>query len=73
MDKCCLTSEQIQLLMNGQRVLVSYPTLEEYGRVDQHEIELVPPEKIYCKRCEQPVKEVNNGDICIICEKSISL
>ena len=43
MDKCYLTSEQIQALADGKNVLVSYSTPEEYGRVEQHEIELVTP------------------------------
>ncbi len=46
MDKCQLTSEQIRLLTNGQKVQVLYSTLEEYGRVDWHEVELVPTKNI---------------------------
>jgi hypothetical protein len=42
-DECKLTSEQVLLLMDGQRVRVSYSTLEEYGNTYQHMIELVPP------------------------------
>ena len=44
MDQCKLTYEQILALANRQKVQVSYSTLEEYGRVDRHEIELIPPE-----------------------------
>ncbi len=43
MDECKLTFEQIQSLISGQRVQVSFTTLEEYGNTYRHDIELVPP------------------------------
>lgn len=46
MDKCHLTLEQVWDLMAGRTVRASYSTFEEYGRVDQHEMELVPPTKV---------------------------
>jgi hypothetical protein len=42
MDQCRLTPEQIKSLSEGKSVIVSYQTLEEYGRVDNNEIQLVP-------------------------------
>lgn len=43
MDKCKLTSKQIQALVNGQEVQIQYSTLEEFGFVAEHEIKLIPP------------------------------
>lgn len=40
-----ITYKQIQALVNGQRVFISYRTLGEYGGTDQHDIELVPEER----------------------------
>lgn len=44
MDECRLTHEQIQALINGLRIQIQYSTLEEYGFVAEHKIELIPPE-----------------------------
>lgn len=38
-----ITFEQIGALMAGQRVVISYSSLEEHGMVEQHELELIPP------------------------------
>lgn len=46
MDECRLTLKQIQALASGQKVRVSYSTLGEYGRIDHHEIELVPEQEV---------------------------
>ena len=43
-NECRLTLEQIQALASGRMVRVSYSTLEEYGFVADHKIELVPPD-----------------------------
>ena len=42
MDECKLTPEQIRLLANGERVQISYSSLEAYGGIDQHCVELIP-------------------------------
>lgn len=46
MDECQLTLGQIEVLASGQKVRVSYSTLGEYGRIDHHEIELVPEQEV---------------------------
>jgi hypothetical protein len=43
MTECQITSEQIEALAVGQRVAISYLSMEEYGEVVEHELELVPP------------------------------
>lgn len=45
-SQCKLTVEQLQALIDGRTIWVSYVTLEEYGYVAKHKIELIPPDKL---------------------------
>ncbi len=52
MDKCKITQDQINTLLSGKSATVKYRTLEEYGQVFTHEIELVPVNStVKCVNC----------------------
>ncbi len=52
MDKCKITPDQITSLLSGKSVILEYQTMEDYGQMFSHKIELVPNNPIVeCINC----------------------
>jgi hypothetical protein len=41
-NTCYLTKEQIKKLQNGESIIIEFRSLEDYGFVSRHDIEIFP-------------------------------